>query len=57
MPDRILKRMHAGRPGISRIEILDPVDTRGLTPADMEDLKKKVYALMDECLRKHHIYN
>lgn len=46
MPDGILKRMHAGRPGIARLIVLPPIETTGLTKEDTEALKSKVYHLM-----------
>jgi 1-acyl-sn-glycerol-3-phosphate acyltransferase len=56
MPDGILWRMQAGRPGRTRIVVHEPVETRGLTLADTDKLKKKVYHLMDDYLRQHGIY-
>ena len=56
MPDAILWRMHAGRPGRTRIVIHEPVETRGLTSADVGALKKKVYHQMEEYLRAQGIF-
>jgi 1-acyl-sn-glycerol-3-phosphate acyltransferase len=57
MPCNILRRMHAGRPGRSRILVLPHVDTKGKTSGDMDALKKRVYQQMDERLRGHGVYD
>ena len=56
MPDGILWRMQAGRPGRSRIVVMEPVETQGKTLNDVAALKKHVFHLMDECLRKNGVY-
>lgn len=52
MPDGILKRMHAGRPGKTRLIVLPPVETKGLTREDLEALKSKVHYLMQAELER-----
>ncbi len=56
MPDGILRRMRAGHPGRSRMVVHEPVDTAGLTLDDVDDLKRKVYHIIDDCLRSHGAY-
>ena len=53
-PDREGKRFLV-RPGLSRILILKPVTTTGLTENDVSDLEKRVFHLMEEKLIEHHI--
>jgi 1-acyl-sn-glycerol-3-phosphate acyltransferase len=52
LPDGILRRMTAGRPGISKIIILDPVETVGMTESDLPQLKNKIYKILEETLAK-----
>lgn len=52
MPDGILKRMSAGRPGFIRIIVLPPIQTKGLTRDDMEALKSKLHHLMQDEMNK-----
>lgn len=52
MPDGILKRMRAGRPGKTRLIVLPPVETKGLTREDLEALKSKVHHLMQTELER-----
>lgn len=50
LPDDFLKR--TGHPGLCRVIIHDPIPTKGMTEADMESLKAKVYQVMREPLAK-----
>lgn len=50
MPDGILRRMHAGRPGKSLITVHAPVETKGMTDGDIEKLKNQVYRILKESL-------
>lgn len=52
MPDGILRRMSAGRPGISRMVVFPPIETKGLTRQDIESLKVKLHRLLQDELEK-----
>ena len=43
-------------PGQNRVVWLPKVSVKGLTMADLPDLKKRVYDMMDAELRKYHTY-
>lgn len=43
-------------PGKNRAIFLDPIDVTGLTEADLQDLKMKVYKAMDAALRRYRTY-
>jgi len=48
LPDDFLKR--TGRPGMSHVIIHEAIPTTGMTEADMETLKAKVYKVMKDPL-------
>lgn len=50
IPDGILRRMFAGGPGVSRIIVHDPVETKGMTEKDISSLKHKIYRIIDDTL-------
>jgi len=52
LPDDFLKR--TGHPGLSRVIIHDPIPTKGMTEADMESLKAKVYQVMKSPLAEKY---
>ncbi len=52
MPDGILRRMRAGRPGKTRLIVLPPVSTEGMNKDDTESLKYKVFNLMQQELER-----
>lgn len=47
MPDGILRRMTAGHPGITRMVIHHPIETNGMTEADLPVLKDKVLKVLE----------
>ncbi len=49
-PDSTKFRM--GHPGIARIIMHDPIETTGMTDADLENLKQKVHDIIAEPLKK-----
>jgi 1-acyl-sn-glycerol-3-phosphate acyltransferase len=51
-PDSTKPRM--GRPGIARIIMHDPIETKGMTEADLEMLKQRVHDVISEPLRKRY---
>lgn len=51
MPDGILRRMYAGGPGRSRMIVHEPVETHGMTDADVNSLKNRVYKIIDDTLK------
>lgn len=55
MPDGILRRMEAGHPGISRLIVLEPIETNGLTERDLVFLKHKIYKVIEEELNKWQV--
>lgn len=50
MPDGILRRMKAGHPGITRIIVHEPIETKGMTEADLPILKNKIFKILEESL-------
>ena len=57
-----LDRMHYGEvftltPGKNRVVFLDEISVQGLTLKDLEQLKNKVYAIMEEKLKQYINYN
>ena len=42
----------AARPGTVRLRVLPPVPTAGLGPGDLEDLMRRVRAVLDERARE-----
>ncbi|MFI5217978.1 MAG: lysophospholipid acyltransferase family protein [Bacteroidia bacterium] len=48
MPDGILRRMTAGYPGITRMVIHHPIETKGMKEADLPVLKNKVLMVLEE---------
>ncbi len=50
LPDDFLKR--TGHPGRAHVIIHEPISTKGMTEADMETLKSKVYEVMKAPLSK-----
>lgn len=54
MPDGILRRMTAGRPGRTRMIVHQPIETKGLTWNDLDELKKKVYTVIENELKKYN---
>ncbi len=43
MPDGILWRMRAGKPGITRMIVHQPISTAGMSENDVHELKQRVY--------------
>jgi 1-acyl-sn-glycerol-3-phosphate acyltransferase len=43
-----------GRPGISRIVIFDPIETKGMTEENLVDLREQVYTLINNTLNQYH---
>jgi 1-acyl-sn-glycerol-3-phosphate acyltransferase len=56
MPDGILRRMQAGHPGRTRLIVYPPVETTGMAAGDVDTLKRTVFQLMDDSLRRHGVY-
>ncbi len=52
LPDDYYRRV--GRPGIAKVIIHEPIPTTGMTEADLDTLKAKVYAIVDAPLRKKY---
>jgi 1-acyl-sn-glycerol-3-phosphate acyltransferase len=52
LPDDYQNRK--GHPGIARIIIHEPISTKGMTEDDLENLKSKVYDIINEPLLKAH---
>ncbi|MCX6290545.1 MAG: lysophospholipid acyltransferase family protein [Bacteroidetes bacterium] len=50
MPDDYYRRI--GHPGIARIIIHEPIETKGMTEANLEELKKKVRATINKPLEE-----
>jgi len=46
-----------GRPGIARVFVHSPVETKGLTMHDMDSLKEKVFNVIDHELKEAHKKN
>lgn len=60
LPDTI-ERLHFSSlftltPGICRVIFLEEVAVSGLTPDDIPQLRDKVYAIMDQALRRYRRY-
>lgn len=53
MPDGILRRMTAGRPGITRMVVHEPIETKGMTDNDIDSLKKKVHFILENTLKEY----
>lgn len=53
MPDGILRRMRAGRPGTTRIIVLEPIQTNGMTEDDIPALKNKVFQVLQNTLMEY----
>ncbi len=49
LPDGFRKKT-GGRPGVARVVIHEPVETKGLTDADLESLKKRVHDIIQGTL-------
>ncbi len=45
-------RLNGGRPGFVHCIILDPIETKGMTDADMSTLRDKMHAMMEGVLRE-----
>lgn len=43
-----------GKPGISRVIIHPPIETKGMTDQDLLSLRSKVYDIIDNDLKTHH---
>ena len=43
-----------GRPGIAKTMVLEPIDTKGLTNENVNELKDKVYKLINDTLKHYH---
>jgi 1-acyl-sn-glycerol-3-phosphate acyltransferase len=41
-----------GHPGVSKIIVHEPVETKGMTEENMEELKEKVYAIIEAPLKQ-----
>ena len=41
-----------GRPGIARVFVHSPIETKGMTLDDVEPLRQKVYRVIEEKLRE-----
>jgi 1-acyl-sn-glycerol-3-phosphate acyltransferase len=52
LPDDYFNRV--GYPGVARVIIHEPIETKGLTEADLEPLKARVYEVIDAPLRKEY---
>lgn len=52
LPDDYFNRV--GHPGIAHVIIHEPIETKGLTEADIETLKAKVYEVIDAPLREKY---
>jgi 1-acyl-sn-glycerol-3-phosphate acyltransferase len=53
MPDGILRRMRAGRPGRPRVIIHPPVSTLGMKDDEIPLLKNKVYGILETSLEEY----
>jgi 1-acyl-sn-glycerol-3-phosphate acyltransferase len=56
LPDNKMKK-EGGKPGVSRILILDPVETAGLKDADLPALRQKVFANIESALIRYNYGN
>jgi 1-acyl-sn-glycerol-3-phosphate acyltransferase len=45
---------HIGQPGIARIIMHEPIDTKGMTEANLDELKQKVYDVISAPLKKKY---
>lgn len=43
-----------GRPGLARIIVLDPIETKGMTEENLVDLREKVHTLIQQTLQQYH---
>lgn len=50
LPDDFKKRV--GRPALARVIVHEPIDTKGMTEADLESLKQRTYEIIDQPLRE-----
>jgi len=55
MPDSILLRMNAGHPGRARMVVHEPIETKGMTEADIEPLKKRLHFLIENTLNEYGV--
>lgn len=49
LPDNV--KHSAGRPGVSRVIIHEPIETKGMTEGDLEELKQRVFNVIDKTLK------
>lgn len=52
LPDNKLRKL-GGRPGLSRVVVLDPVETRGLTDEDLPALRLRIFNIIDNALKEY----
>jgi 1-acyl-sn-glycerol-3-phosphate acyltransferase len=52
LPDNYWRRI--GRPGMASVIIHDPVETKGMTEADVDDLKTRVYKIITRPLAEKY---
>lgn len=43
-----------GRPGIARMVVLEPIETKGMTEENLVDLRDKVHQLINDTLHEYH---
>lgn len=43
-----------GRPGIAKIVILEPIETKGMTDENLVDLREKVHQLIKDTIHEYH---
>lgn len=43
-----------GRPGIAKIVILEPIETKGMTDENLVDLREKIHKLINDTLHQYH---
>jgi 1-acyl-sn-glycerol-3-phosphate acyltransferase len=56
LPDNKMKKL-GGRPGLSRIMILDPVETAGMKDSDLPELRQRVFTKIDTALKEYDYGN
>lgn len=52
LPDDYYRRI--GHPGIAHVILHEPIETKGMTEADLDTLKQRVYAVIDAPLRERY---
>jgi 1-acyl-sn-glycerol-3-phosphate acyltransferase len=52
LPDNRKGTRSGGRPGLSKIKILDPIPTIGMNEDNIEELKDKVFTAIENCLKQ-----